>query len=308
MPTSAIRRHSRKTAVGVVDPQLLGIVVSEILEYYPSLSGAAREMGVDRKTLRRLANGKAGATLTRGVYEALEREVEWIDEHDEAAWIAERAVWIAERREDGTDEPPDEDYEFDGLAESLQRAVVGDEVRRHLHRYRSWIESELSEYGFKVIEDSTGVVHCRPRDQLGVSYFRSRLDILGSPGDHVSKRRSLNERTKISSQTPRERCVQDAITHIENIILWETELIYFRNEAAKLGWKAGLARYELSLRRAIDPLSNPENPGIERSWAEVMTDERDMARYLKAAFRKELVQLQREADAARATNLAERNE
>ena len=115
MPTR-IKRQKRKAPVAVSDPIGLGIVVQTILDLYKNLTDASQALSISRKTLRRLANGQAQTTITRGVYQTLEWEAEWIDETTEERGLEEAA-----------------------LAEQLSRAVVTDSARARLLEYRSWL-------------------------------------------------------------------------------------------------------------------------------------------------------------------------
>jgi hypothetical protein len=66
-----------------------------------------------------------------------------------------------------------------------------------------------------------------------------------------------------------------------------------------------MARYELALRNAIDPLTRSDKTDIEIGWRELEHDEDVLVGYLKAAFQKELVLLKRPSDLSRANALIE---
>ncbi len=135
MPDS-IKRHERRTPVAVDDAALLAAVVEKLCERYGSLTDASRQMGISRRTLRRLADRRAGATVTRSVYERLELEAE---EADLARYVGQEAKqgrdfeqWLLEEG---------------GLVQQFREAVVTVHAEALLRPYRGWLGRQLGRFG-----------------------------------------------------------------------------------------------------------------------------------------------------------------
>ena len=249
-----IKRQERKAPVEVSDPIGFGIVVHAILYWYKSMTAASQALSISRRTLRRLANVQAQTTITRGVYEALECEAQWID-----------------------DTIADEGLEEEALAERLSQAVVTDSAREQLREYRSWLAKELDRFGLYVTGPVTG-------DAL-VTTARNHYQ---SPNETITR------------MTREMIWIQTALDDIRRRQRLHTELLDFERRAKKAGWTTGMARYEIALRHALEPVTSADRGEIERGWKEMLADEDEVVRYLRAAFQKELLLLARSDDLDRA--------
>ena len=265
MPT-LVKRWERRAPVVVADAERLGSVVQDILIGHKSVAAASRFLGVDRRTLRRLADGQAGASITRPIYRVLEWECKWVDEASYEAWL----------KEYGTHEDSYEEWlqEYGSLADELRQAVVASGAEAALTSYRQWLSGELERFGYTV----KGSLVNQPR---------------------LSKKRTRYWTVAESTAAlKRDLSFKSAIIEIHRRPHLRRELRDFERRAKKAGWVSGMARYELALRHAIEPLW--DRTPIELGWKELADDERVLIKYLKAAFQKELVLLDRQTDLCRA--------
>ena len=258
------KRRSRQAAIDVIDAPMLGIVVQHILSGFSTLVEASQALGIGRRTLQRLADGRAGATVTRAVFHSLEIRA---DQLDDLYW-----------EEHGAEIDP---YHTEAdLVSMLWASVMTGAARSRIGQHRAWLDEEFKRYDRTArgpLTKNAGLIHERNRN------------------------RGVRDTTACAR---RNRAFDRAVADIRKRPGLKVELEAFERRAEGLGWRRGMARYQLALRRALGPLLNDDDSGIERTWSELLADESKMASYLKAAFQKELVLLDRKGELARATDVS----
>jgi hypothetical protein len=162
----------------------------------------------------------------------------------------------------------------------LRRAFVDARTEAYLLQYRAWLEEQLGRYNLGVFpmdfEPLLGQVLSKDNGGTWEGAFRE------------TGYRSLLR--KLSSRVP-----------------YRSTLASFEEECAKLGWNPLMARYQVALRRALEPLAIDWEPGYLERWVDELERGKksdDLNRYLSAALKKELILLKRRPALQRAQYIA----
>ena len=166
-----------------------------------------------------------------------------------------------------------------GRGPELRRAVLNPGATSLLQKYRSWLQEELRDFNQEVLP-RIGADRCRTVARKDASGFSEQGIMRETAYQHVLMRLQQREPGK---------------WHLKG----------FERKARKMGWRPGMARFELALRRVVGPLATAGETGyLERGWEELLVNDRQLVAYLNAALAKELILLNRQQDLQRAQRLA----
>ncbi len=168
--------------------------------------------------------------------------------------------------------------------DEFRRAILDPQTERYLEQYRSWLESHLKRFNVEIV----GTQYEEPIAQAQLDKGK------GATWEAVV----------------RELAFQSLLRHMNGRSPHKEILTDFGKKAQGLGWVPRMARYQLALRRAIEPLICDAEAGyierwpdeLERATTKGRNDE--LAQYLSVALKAELFLLGRPLAIERAQTLA----